>query len=92
METKAIVYLLRSGRKPSRHYTGLTSDLGRRLEWHNSGQNTSTADDRPWTVSVSFHFADEGTARRFETYLKTGSGREFAGRHFETSSRGPEQG
>jgi putative endonuclease len=86
METKTVVYILRSIRNPSRYYTGITSDLKRRLEWHNSGQNYSTADDRPWVVSVAFHFASSTTAARFEKYLKSGSGREFAKRHFDDTS------
>ena len=87
METKKTVYILRSDCNPSRHYTGLTSDLDKRLRWHNAGQNVDTARDRPWTLVVAFHFADEKIARRFENYLKSGSGREFAKRHF---SRIPE--
>jgi putative endonuclease len=82
MGQKTIVYILRSERDPSRHYTGLTSDLDQRLYWHNAGQNTDTANDRPWTIVVSFHFNDEAVARRFERYLKSGSGREFSKRHF----------
>ena len=82
MQTKNTVYILRSDSNQSRHYTGLTSDLEKRLKWHNAGcQNVDTARDRPWTVVVAFHFADERVARRFERYLKSGSGREFAKRH-----------
>jgi predicted GIY-YIG superfamily endonuclease len=80
---KTIVYILQSERNPSRRYTGITSDIERRLQWHNSGDNTSTADDRPWHLWVSFHFLNESTARRFERYLKSGSGREFAKRNFD---------
>jgi len=86
MEAKTIVYILRSERNFNRYYTGITSDIVRRLQWHNSGQNVSTADDRPWRVSVSFHFTDEAKAQRFEKYLKSGSGREFARRHFDDVS------
>ena len=82
MKTTTTVYILRSDSNQSRHYTGLTSDLEKRLKWHNAGQNVDTARDRPWTVVVAFHFADERVARRFEKYLKSGSGREFAKRHF----------
>jgi predicted GIY-YIG superfamily endonuclease len=86
MKEKTIVYILRSERNPSRYYVGITSDLERRLEWHNNGLNASTADDRPWRVHVAFHFASEATAERFEKYLKSGSGREFARRHFDEAS------
>ena len=47
MEPKTIVYMLRSDRDPSRHYTGLTANFERRLQWHNAGQNVDTARDRP---------------------------------------------
>ncbi len=37
---------------------------------------------RPWCVVVSIDFSTESAARRFERYLKSGSGRAFAKRHF----------
>ena len=67
---------------PSRHYVGLTSDLERRLAGHNAGQNIHTARARPWRQLVSIEFEGEKAAARFERYLKTGSGRAFALRHF----------
>lgn len=79
-----VVYILRSERRPSRYYTGVTSELARRIESHNAGQNVSTAADRPWRLHVSFHFDSDDVATRFEKYLKSGSGREFARRHFES--------
>jgi putative endonuclease len=82
MEPKTIVYMLRSDRDPSRHYTGITANFERRLQWHNAGQSVHTARDRPWSLVVSFTFNNEALARRFEKYLKSGSGREFAKRHF----------
>ena len=83
MSDKTIVYILRSVSNPARRYTGLTSDTERRLQWHNAGQNVHTAQDRPWTLFASFCFRHERTARRFEKYLKSGSGRAFAKRHFD---------
>ena len=79
---KRIVYILRSEQNADRHYTGLTSDLAKRLRGHNAGQNADTAADRPWCVIVSIEFATEAGARNFERYLKSGSGRVFAKRHF----------
>ena len=67
---------------PARHYVGLTADLAKRLEWHNAGQNLYTARDRPWTIIVSLEFTCERSALQFERYLKSGSGRAFAKRHF----------
>jgi putative endonuclease len=41
-----------------------------------------TARHRPWRLPAAVEFASEGLAARFERYLKTGSGRAFARRHF----------
>ena len=82
MGEKRYVYVLRSERDPKRHYTGITADVSERLRWHNAGQSVHTRRDRPWHVLVTIEFADEGTAGCFERYLKTGSGRAFALRHF----------
>jgi predicted GIY-YIG superfamily endonuclease len=76
------VYVLRSTPAPARYYVGLTSDLKRRLETHNSGGSQHTAALRPWELVTSIEFASEASAAAFETYLKTGSGRAFAKRHF----------
>ena len=86
---KRTVYVRRSRPDPERYYVGITSDLERRLEWHNFGPSGQTAVGRPWSVSVSITFAEEQTALRFERYLKSGSGRAFAKRHFESSTRSP---
>jgi predicted GIY-YIG superfamily endonuclease len=83
MGNKTIVYILRSQRNPVRRYTGLTSDIDLRLQAHNAGQNVDTELDRPWAIFASFHFRHEASARRFEKYLKSGSGRAFAKRHFD---------
>ena len=77
---KRFVYVLRSEANPSRHYVGITSSVDERLEWHNPGPYGHTISDRPWSVVVSLEFPDEAQARRFEGYLKSGSGRAFAKR------------
>jgi putative endonuclease len=79
---RRFVYVLRSGANPARHYVGLTAHLRERLVWHNMGPRGYTTDYRPWRLLVCLEFTDESTARRFERYLKTGSGRAFAKRHF----------
>jgi putative endonuclease len=79
---KRFVYVLRSVPDPARHYVGLTSNLTRRLEWHNAGENVHTARNRPWSIVVLLEFPTEQKARQFERYLKSGSGRAFAKRHF----------
>jgi putative endonuclease len=76
------VYVLRSDSNPGRHYVGVTSNVDQRLEWHNAGPCGHTVRYRPWSVVVALEFPDEQTAIQFERYLKSGSGRAFAKRHF----------
>jgi len=37
---------------------------------------------RPWSLIVSIEFRTQSAALKFEKYLKSGSGRAFATRHF----------
>jgi putative endonuclease len=68
------VYILLS-RKDNNFYVGYTTDLPRRLDEHNQGQNTSTAPCRPFTLlHCEFYLAQADDERR-ETYLKTAKGR-----------------
>jgi predicted GIY-YIG superfamily endonuclease len=79
---KRFVYILRSDRDPTRHYVGITSNVDERLEWHNYGPCGYTREYRPWSIIVAIEFRTETEALRFEKYLKSGSGRAFAKRHF----------
>ena len=76
------VYVLVSESDASRHYTGCTSDLHARIAKHNEGGCPHTAKYRPWTLEAAIAFRDKHKAIAFEAYLKSGSGREFARRHF----------
>lgn len=76
------VYILESLAEPTRHYVGYTTDLKARLATHNAGGNLSTAPFRPWRLENYTAFSSEPKARAFELYLKSGSGRTFARRHF----------
>jgi putative endonuclease len=76
------VYLLQSEADPSKHYTGISSDPVRRLEEHNGGKSAHTNKYRPWKITVTVGFADAAKATAFERYLKSGSGRAFAKKHF----------
>jgi len=60
----------------------MTADPARRLDEHNSGKSIHTNKFKPWKLSVSIGFAEKAKASDFERYLKTGSGRAFAKRHF----------
>ena len=76
------VYVLQSLSSPERFYTGIADDVSARLADHNDGRSVHTAKWRPWKIRVSIGFDDEKLAFKFERYLKTGSGRAFAKRHF----------
>lgn len=78
---KRFVYVLRS-EADRRPYVGVTCDVPQRLETHNSGGSRHTAPHRPWRLVVTLEFSTEQSALAFERYLKTGSGRAFAKRHF----------
>ena len=76
------VYILQSESCPDRFYVGLTDDLRDRLRRHNGGEVASTRSRGPWTMKNAFGFRDRERAAAFEQYLKSGSGRAFARRHF----------
>jgi putative endonuclease len=79
---KRLVYLIESLADPGRPYIGLTGDVPTRLAAHNAGRSPHTAKHKPWRLVVTIAFTDERTAVRFEQYLKSGSGRAFAKKHF----------
>lgn len=76
------VYILTSLSSPSQQYIGQTSNLKNRLSAHNAGQSKHTSKFRPWLIESAIAFRCETKALAFEKYLKTGSGRAFAKRHF----------
>ena len=76
------VYVLQSEVDPEHFYVGATTDPERRVREHNSGKSIHTNKHRPWKLSICIGFADRAKALRFEQYLKSGSGRAFAKKHF----------
>jgi putative endonuclease len=76
------VYILQSELDPSKYYVGISNEPARRLDEHNGGKSIHTNKHRPWKVIVSIGFADATKATAFERYLKSGSGRAFAKKHF----------
>lgn len=80
---KRFVYVLKNADATPHFYVGLTSDVTGRIADHNTGRCPHTARRRPWQLHVAIMFPDEQRAVRFERYLKSGSGRAFAKRHFE---------
>ena len=75
------VYVIVSETHSDRYYIGFSCRPAGRLAEHNAGKNPSTAAFTPWRFAAIFSFPSEEQARRFERYLKGGSGRAFLRRH-----------
>lgn len=82
MQPRRTVYIIESENHAGRFYTGLTSDVDSRIAAHNAGLSPHTATGRPWRVVLSMTLDNAAKAEAFERYLKSGSGRAFAARHF----------
>jgi len=76
------VYLIRSINYPDKIYVGYTVNFKQRLETHNSGGSIYTKTDRPWELVVCLAFKDINSAKKFEKYLKSQSGRAFIVKRF----------
>ena len=76
------VYVWESGVDTRHHYTGFTKNVRARLASRNAGQNQATVHGWAWRLVSYFAFADERKSRHFELYLKSGSEKTFAQRHF----------
>jgi len=76
------VYILRSLRDSSEYYVGFTEEMKQRLVDHNAGHCSHTTKHRPWQILTVISFSNRDSALAFERYLKSGSGRAFASRHF----------
>ena len=71
------VYLIRSDSHPKQSYVGYSTDLRKRLHYHNQGDSPHTAKYRPWSLAFYAAFPTKTKALEFETYLKTHSGKAF---------------
>ena len=83
MPSRCSVYVLKSTVDGTHYYVGSTSDVTTRLAAHNAGVCAHTRKYRPWQLHVRIEFPDEARACAFERFLKSGSGRAFAKRHFD---------
>ncbi|HTL80775.1 MAG TPA: GIY-YIG nuclease family protein [Bacteroidia bacterium] len=68
------VYILFS-QKDELLYTGYTSDIEKRLLYHNEGRTKSTASRRPLILIFCEFYLDESDARKREKYFKTSPGK-----------------
>jgi len=71
------VYVLKS--EEGKSYTGMTSNLERRIREHNSGHTKSTK-NRIWIIVYMEEVKERLHARKREKYLKSAAGR----RYFQT--------
>ena len=62
-------------------YTGSTPHLEERLDDHTKGRALATRNLRPVELMWHCAFPTRLAARRFEAYLKTGSGQAFRNKH-----------
>ena len=69
-----MVYVLKS-EKQERLYVGMSENLERRFNEHNSGKVFSTKGYRPWRIIRTEEFPDSQSAREREKYLKSGYGK-----------------
>jgi predicted GIY-YIG superfamily endonuclease len=84
---RRFVYIIKSIAARDEYYVGVTSDPALRLQTHHAGLTSYTSKHRPWRILVCIEFDEEEPALEFERHLKTGSGREFAPRHFRQTVR-----
>ena len=76
------VHILRRKSRRDQTYIGSTSDLRSRLAQHNAGKSIHTNKFKPWNLFAYVALPEKELAEKFEKYLKSGSGRAFAAKHF----------
>ena len=75
------MYLLRSRTHPEQTYIGSTHDLRKRLAESSAGKSIHTSKFKPWDMMAYVALPEKHLVEKFDLYLKSGSGREFAKRH-----------
>jgi len=80
--TMHYVYIIKAERYAGKYYVGYSENMDERLQAHNNGQSIHTAKYQPWKLVCYMAFVQKEQALKFETYLKSGSGRAFAKKHF----------
>jgi len=69
------VYIIKN--KINQYYVGVTWNIPKRINEHNSGLSKSTSYKRPWKLVFYSAFPTRDHAEEFEKYLKTHSGKAF---------------
>jgi putative endonuclease len=70
------VYILHS-KKDGKLYIGLTNNISRRIEEHNSGRVSATKGRRPLVLVHLENYLDRKQAVEREKFFKSGQGREL---------------
>lgn len=70
------VYIMRSDKDNSK-YIGVTADLKKRLQEHNSGRARYSKTKQPYKIIWYSAFLEKQKAYDFERYLKSSSGYAF---------------
>lgn len=70
---KYFVYIIKS-KVDSKNYIGFTSDIEKRLEWHNLGKNASTSYRKPFELIFYKEFDSKSEAIQYERWLKNQKG------------------
>jgi len=69
------VYIIKSS-KNDHYYVGFTSDIAKRIFYHNSGKNRSTKNKGPWELIYAENFDDKKVAWLREKQIKSYKGGE----------------
>ena len=80
------IYVLES-KKDGELYVGYTDNLGKRIEEHNKGRNSSTRFRLPFELIYFEGCRNMNDAKRREHYLKTTQGRRFLGLRLQEYKR-----
>ena len=65
-------------------YTGMAINPVNRLREHNGGKNRFTKGHRPWKIIFTERHSDWSSARKREKYLKTGAGKTWLKKYFNS--------
>jgi predicted GIY-YIG superfamily endonuclease len=76
-ENMIVIYIIQS-EIDGTYYTGMASDLEKRLKEHNSGKSKYTKSKKPWKLVYQEFANDWESGRRREKYLKTTAGKNWA--------------
>jgi len=81
-EDYLFITFIRREVNPDHYYINITINVERRLAEHKAGKSPHTNKFKPGTLTSYISFTNGQKAKKFEVYLKSGSGRIFCKKHF----------